>query len=140
GVPGDTRSLAAFAPRPVRRGGRPARVLGFRFRDERPLDLPSRGVVEFHHRTSSIPTATHGDTMPTPSWLRSVAKTLGLVPQSPARAPRRAARGRRKAARTLGRVEELEARWQPSASVWTDKLDYAPGETVFVTGSDFQVG
>jgi hypothetical protein len=38
------------------------------------------------------------------------------------------------------RLERLEDRTLLSASVWTDKPDYAPGSTALINGSDFQVG
>src|SRR5262245_53442606 len=37
-------------------------------------------------------------------------------------------------------VETLEDRLVPSASLWTDKPDYAPGATALISGSGFQVG
>src|SRR5947207_2133613 len=37
-------------------------------------------------------------------------------------------------------VEQLEDRMLLSATVVTDKLDYAPGQTAIITGSDFQPG
>lgn len=38
------------------------------------------------------------------------------------------------------RLEELEIRNLLAASVWTDKNDYAPGDTAVITAADFQVG
>src|SRR6266536_3787611 len=37
-------------------------------------------------------------------------------------------------------VEQLEARNLLSATLLTDKADYAPGETAVITGSGFEVG
>src|SRR5262245_16036961 len=38
------------------------------------------------------------------------------------------------------RLDLLEDRLAPSASLWTDKLDYAPGETAFINGSGYAIG
>src|SRR5262249_9846800 len=37
-------------------------------------------------------------------------------------------------------LESLETRALPSATLWTDKPDYAPGTTAIINGAGFQVG
>src|SRR5437764_110863 len=67
-------------------------------------------------------------------WLRRI----GLAPQKTRRLTGKTD-AKKRPLRRLG-VEHLEARMLLSASVWTDKLDYAPGSTAILTGSGFQFG
>src|SRR5437588_4758529 len=66
--------------------------------------------------------------MRTPSWLRSLARTLGLV-----RKPSRHARPAKWTAGKWLRVDLLEDRLAPAAVVSTDKPDYTPGTTALFT-------
>src|SRR5262245_59714798 len=67
-------------------------------------------------------------------WLNQ----LRLGSRSATRARRRA-RQQSQAARRLN-LEHLEERALLSASVWTNKPDYTPGETAYITGQEFQPG
>src|SRR5262249_54472929 len=69
-------------------------------------------------------------------WLNTLASTLS--PNSGARRTRSQASKPRRGRRM--KVEWLEHPLVPSASVWTDKPDYAPGSTAVIQGSGFQVG
>lgn len=68
--------------------------------------------------------------MPDNSLLRRLLRFLGLAPATPQ--PRRPRRG--------FRLEGLEDRLTPSATVTTDKPDYRPDETAVITAAGFQVG
>src|SRR5262245_1929127 len=67
------------------------------------------------------------------NWLKNFART----PRT-----RRASR-KTAAARTMRRpwaLLRLEDRLVPTATVWTDKLDYAPGSTAQILGDGWQLG
>src|SRR5262245_59460649 len=67
------------------------------------------------------------------SWLFEPRRGFGLRSSA-----NRQPAGRKSSTNLL--VERLEDRWLPSASVFTNKPDYAPGETALINGEGFQVG
>src|SRR6266498_66394 len=69
-------------------------------------------------------------------WLNALASALS--PKSGARRTKKQASKPHRSHRM--KVEQLEERMVPSASIWTDKPDYAPGSTAVINGSGFQVG
>src|SRR5262245_27205049 len=72
--------------------------------------------------------------MSRPTWLRSLARTLGVRTLSSCRRRREGTPRRRTAFRC--RVEQLEGRLVPSAIVTTDPPDYAPGSTAIIAATN----
>src|SRR5581483_12270175 len=73
------------------------------------------------------------------SWMNSMNRSTRLMNWLN-RSPNRGSGRKRGPPPHRLSVEQLEERVVPSANVWTDRLDYSPGDMAVITGNGFQMG